>query len=112
MWTLVMLLEQQPPARAPNPLFNTLLMVLIMFGIIYFLIIRPQQREKRAHQAMLDSLKKNDLVVTQGGIYGTVAVVEKEAGTVILKVADNVRIKVARSAITRKVERGEGEKHG
>jgi len=85
-------------------MINMLFLMLIMFGIIYFLLIRPQSKERKRHTEMLHALKKNDQVVTQGGIFGTIAAIETEAGTVSLKVADNVRIKVSRSAIARKIE--------
>jgi preprotein translocase subunit YajC len=86
------------------PMFNMLFLMLIMFGIIYFLLIRPQSKERKRHAEMLQALKKNDQVVTQGGVFGTVAAIDGEGGTVSLKVADNVRIKVSRSAIARKIE--------
>ena len=74
---------------APIPLFIL---------IFYFLLIRPQQKRLKAHQALVSALKKGDKVVTGGGIYGTVRDVSEE--TVNIEVADNVRIKVKRSTIT------------
>ncbi len=94
-------LQEQTPAGG---LMQMLPMLLIMFGIIYFLLIRPQQKERKAHEEMLANLQKNDKVLTQGGILGTVAGLDTEQGWVTLKVDDNVRIKVSRAAISRKIE--------
>ncbi len=69
-----------------------------VFAIFYLLVILPANKQKRKTQEMLNSLKKGDRVVTSGGIYGTVQGVEPEV--IYLKIADNVRVKVARSAIT------------
>ena len=93
-------------ADAPSGggLLQMLPMLLIMFGIIYFLLIRPQQKERKTHDAMLANLQKNDKVLTQGGILGTVASIEKDGAWVTLKVDDNVRLKVSRAAISRKID--------
>ena len=108
------ILAQDAPApggqkdAAPASGFGTMLpMLLIMFAIIYFLLIRPQSKERKKQQAMLESLKKNDQVLTQGGIFGTIASIEKDTGVVSLKVADNVRIKITRASIARKIVQDE-----
>jgi preprotein translocase subunit YajC len=75
-----------------------ILPIAAIFLVFYFLVIAPANKQKRKTQEMLNSLKKGDRVVTSGGIYGTVQGVEPEV--VYLKIADNVRVKVARSAIT------------
>ena len=72
--------------------------ILAMVLIFYFLVIAPANKQRKKTQEMLSALKKGDRVVTSGGIYGTVQSVEPE--TVYLKIADNVRVKVARSAIS------------
>ena len=72
--------------------------IAAIFFVFYFLVIAPANKQKRKTQEMLTSLKKGDRVVTSGGIYGTVQGVEAEV--VYLKIADNVKIKVARSAIS------------
>lgn len=69
-----------------------------IFAIWYFLVIRPQQQQRRKTQDMLASLKTGDRVVTTGGIYGTVVAFRN--GVVQLQVASQVKIDVARSAIT------------
>ncbi len=72
--------------------------IAAIFLVFYFLVIAPANKQKRKTQEMLTSLKKGDRVVTSGGIYGTIQGVEPEV--VYLKIADNVRVKVARSAVT------------
>lgn len=83
-----------------------ILPIAAIFLVFYFLVIGPANKQKRKTQEMLSSLKKGDRVVTTGGIYGTVQGVEPEV--VYLKIADNVKVKVARSAIT-SIQAGEGE---
>ena len=72
--------------------------IAAIFLVFYFMVIAPANKQKRKTQEMLTSLKKGDRVVTSGGIYGTIQGVEPEV--VYLKIADNVRVKVARSAVT------------
>lgn len=75
-----------------------LLPIAAIFLVFYFLVIAPASKQRRKTQEMLGSLKKGDRVVTSGGIYGTIQGVE--ADVVYLKIAENVKVKVARSAIT------------
>lgn len=78
-------------------LFYTYGPLVFMVLVIYFLIIRPQRRQQKARQAMLDALKVGAKVVSIGGIYGTLTEVNEH--TVKLKIADNVEIKMARGSI-------------
>jgi len=72
---------------------------IIAIGLIfYFLVIGPANKQRKKTQEMLNSLKKGDRVVTSGGIYGTIQGVEAEV--VYLKIAENVKVKVARSAVS------------
>jgi len=79
----------------------------LMFGIMYFLVILPQQRQRKKVQAMLAAVKNGDKVITTAGIYGTVSGMDGD--TVILKIADNVKIRIARTAIAQ-VEASEDAK--
>lgn len=72
--------------------------VIIMFVIFYFLLIRPQQKKTKEHQEMLNKLKKDDRVITSGGIYGRVTSLDENKVT--LEVSDKVRIKILRSNIS------------
>jgi len=71
--------------------------VVAFIAIFYFMAIRPQQKQRRAHQALLNSLKKGDRIMTASGIYGTVKRVEDNL--VVVEVAKGVAIKVARRAV-------------
>jgi preprotein translocase subunit YajC len=71
--------------------------MIIVMGIFYVMLILPQQRQRKKTQAMLAALKNGDKVVTTSGIYGTVNGIDGD--TVILKIADQVKIRIARSAI-------------
>jgi len=75
---------------------------LLQFGLImivfYFLLFRPQKKAQDAHKKMIASLKKNDEVITSGGIHGTIMNVKDH--TVILKVDDNVKVEINKSGIT------------
>ena len=82
---------------SPSPLLQFLPFIFV-FAIFYFLLIAPMRKRQKALQAMIAALKKGDKVVTNGGLYGEVAAVHDDV--VILKVADNVKLRVAKSAIS------------
>lgn len=84
------------PGGGPS-MFQSLFPLIIIFGIFYFLLIRPQQKKAKEHKAMLNSLKKGDRVITSGGIYGIIYSLTAES--VVLIIAENVKIKVARGYI-------------
>ncbi len=71
--------------------------LVLMFGIMYFLVILPQQRQRKKTQEMLAAVKNGDKVITTSGIYGTISGMDGD--TIILKIADNVKIRIARAAI-------------
>lgn len=72
--------------------------IVAIIGIFYFLVIAPANKQRRKTEAMLSALKKGDRVLTSGGIYGVVQNVENDV--VHLKIADNVKVKIAKSAVT------------
>ena len=92
------LLLQAGGGNSTAALLVQVLPIAAIFLIFYFLVIAPANKQKRKTQEMLNSLKKGDRVVTSGGIYGTIQGVEPEV--VYLKIAENVKVKVARSAVT------------
>jgi preprotein translocase subunit YajC len=71
--------------------------LLLVFVVFYFLLIRPQQQKQKEHRLMLENLKKNDEVITTGGLYGRVITMETQIVT--LEVAPNVRVRVDRPQI-------------
>jgi preprotein translocase subunit YajC len=82
---------------------------LILFGsiiaIFYFMIIRPQQKREKERQSMLSALKKGDKVVTAGGLHGSVVGIEEK--TLLVQIADNVKVKVERGSVTTIVKEAE-----
>ena len=74
-----------------------IIMMVMIFGIFYFLMIRPQQKKQKELQAMLNNLAYGDMVMTTGGIHGKITGLAD--AVITLEIADKVRIKVARSAI-------------
>ena len=71
--------------------------LILIFVIFYFLLIRPQQKKQQQHQQMLQNLKRGDQIITTGGMYGTIESLDDKI--VQLKIANQVKIKLSRSAI-------------
>ena len=97
--TILFLAQQAPPPGAPpqGDFLQPLMMFLFMGIIFYFLMIRPQQKKQKEHQLLLSSLKTGDKVVTNAGIHGMIANVKDK--TILIKVADNVKIEFDKNAI-------------
>ena len=72
--------------------------ILVMFGIFYFLLIRPQVKKQKEHQAMLQKLGKGDEVITRGGLIGKITGVSDD-GVVVLELQEKVRVRVPRTHI-------------
>lgn len=91
-------------AAVPTPqsqMMSSLLMILIFVAIFYFFIIRPQRKQKKKQQDMMSSLRSGDRVITIGGFYATV--VEMKDKDIILDLADGVRVRMVKNAISGKV---------
>jgi preprotein translocase subunit YajC len=89
-------------APAPSPIAQ--FAPLIFIGIIfYFLLIRPQQKQRKEQQKLIESLKTGDKVVTSAGIHGLISNVKEK--TVLLKVADNVKIEIDKASVATVLER-------
>ncbi len=80
----------------------TFLPIILLFAIFYFLLIRPQQQQQKKRKEMLTQLQKGDRVVTIGGIFGIIKEIRDD--TLVLRIADNVNIKMARTGIDRVVK--------
>jgi preprotein translocase subunit YajC len=87
-----------PQTASASPMFF-MLQILLIVGIFYFIVLRPQKQEQKKHQEMLSRLAKNDEVVTSAGIHGTVANVKET--TVVLRVDENVKIEFDKACIVR-----------
>jgi preprotein translocase subunit YajC len=86
-----------PAAGGPNPIASFIPLILI-FIIMYFILFRPQMRRQKEQQRIVSALKTGDRVVTGAGIHGLISNVKDT--TVILKIADNVKIEIEKSAVT------------
>ena len=73
--------------------------LVLLFGIFYFLLIRPQQQRLKKHQEMVNAVRRGDTVVTAGGLVGKVTKV-KEDGEVLVEIADNVQVRVVKATLT------------
>jgi len=80
--------------------------LILIFGIMYFLLIRPQQKKMKQHQGMVAALRRGDQVVTAGGIIGKVTKV-KDAGEVEIEIASGVKIRVIQSTISQVLNKTE-----
>ena len=89
-------------ASGPGAFVQPLILFGAMFAIFYFIVLRPQQRQKADRERMLGALKRGDRVVTTSGLHGTVTGLAEQ--TVTLRVADQVKLEFDRSAIGRVVE--------
>ena len=103
MMSLYNLIAFAPPPQGTeaNPT-GQILQTVLMFGVLgvmfYFLLIRPQAKQRKEHESMLNNVKSGDRVITSGGIYGIVTNVKEKS--LMVKIADNVKVEVAKSAIT------------
>ena len=88
-------------------MFLQLVPFVLIFVIMWFLIIRPQQRRAKEHQEMLKNVRRGDTVVTSGGIVGKVVKVTEDAPDMDVEIADGVRVKVARTMIADVRAKGE-----
>jgi preprotein translocase subunit YajC len=88
-----------PAAPGGASLLQPVLLMAVIFGIFWFLIIRPQQKQEKARRAMLEALKKKDRVLTSGGILGSVADLRDDEVTVRISENPDVKIRVRRSAV-------------
>ena len=91
-------ITQAAPATGDNPLMN-LLPLVVIFAVFYFLLIRPQQKKLKEHEALLSTMKRGDEVVTGGGIVGKVSKMEEAANIVHVEIAKDVVVRVSRSTI-------------
>ena len=82
--------------------FTSLVPLILIFVIMYFLLIRPQQKKVKEHKAMVQSLQRGDRIVTQGGIFGKITRV-RDDNEVEVEIADGVQVKVVQSTVAQKI---------
>jgi preprotein translocase subunit YajC len=101
MWNELAHAQSGAPAGGA-PAFVQFIPFVIILGLAYLLLIRPQRQQERQHRTMLDNLKRNDEVTTAGGLYGRI--VSLTESVVTLEVAPNVNVRVERSQIKNQVK--------
>ena len=89
--------------------FAQFLPLILIFAIMYFLLIRPQQKKVKEHQAMVEALRRGDQVVTQGGVVGKVVKV-REDGEIEVEIAEGVKVRVVKSTIAQVLNKTEPAK--
>ncbi|UCG61535.1 MAG: preprotein translocase subunit YajC [Candidatus Zixiibacteriota bacterium] len=77
----------------------------LLFLVMYLLLIRPQRKKQKEHEALIASLKKGDQVVTSGGMFGTIFAIDDERNRVVLKIGENVKLEFLKSSIAARVEK-------
>ncbi|MFC2587698.1 MAG: preprotein translocase subunit YajC [Campylobacter sp.] len=82
--------------------FASLLPLIVLFAIFYFLVIRPQQKQQKAHAAMLSALEKGDKIITNGGL--VCEVIKAEDDFIKVKLNDDVIVRVSREFVAKKIE--------
>ena len=85
-----------PPNQGPIPIVYLYLAIGLIF---YFIYLKPQKEERKKHDEMLKNLKKNDEIVTNGGIHGTIVLVKDD--TIVVRVDDNVKIEFDKTAVVK-----------
>ena len=97
----------QAQGGGTGAIVTQLVPLVLIFAIMYFLLIRPQQKKLKDHQKMVEALRRGDVVVTQGGIIGKVTRVKEGESEVEVEIADGVKVRVVRSTITQVLSRTE-----
>ena len=89
--------------------FQQFIPLILIFAIMYFLLIRPQQKKAKEHANMVSNLRRGDNIITQGGVVGKVAKV-KEDGEIEVEIADGVKVRVIKSTVATVISKTETQK--
>lgn len=82
--------------------------LILIFAIMYFLLIRPQQKKMKEHQAMVDAVRRGDQIVTAGGLIGKVAKVKEDgSGEVEVEISDGVKVRLVKATISQVINKTE-----
>ncbi len=98
MFANILLMSVPAGGEAGNPIMS-FLPIILMFGVFYFLLIRPQSKRQKESEKMRTALKKGDHVITSGGIHGTIEGI-KDNDILLIKTATDTKLHVGRSAVT------------
>jgi preprotein translocase subunit YajC len=99
--TLLLLAQDNPPPASPLQQLGGFFPFILIAVLAWFLLIRPMKRQEQERQALASGLKKNDKVLTTGGIYGTVVAISETEDEITVKVDDNVRLRMLKSSVAR-----------
>ena len=108
MHALILLAEDAP--AQPGKELSFFVPMLLIFAVVYLLILRPMKKQDQERQALAGNLKKNDEVLTNSGIYGTVVDISDSDDKITVKIADNVRVKMTKGSILRNLTNEETAK--
>ena len=90
-------------AEGGTSIWTMLIFVVLLFGLMYFVLIRPQRKRQQEHQRLIEELSRGDRVVTAGGIYGAIESISEDS--VIIKVESGATMRVAKGSVSLKQER-------
>lgn len=96
-----MILAQSTSPQGSGNLFASLLPLILIVVVMYFLLIRPQTRRQKEQRRMLSALKPGDEIVTAGGLHGTIAGIREKQHTLLVRIAENVKVEVDLVAVSR-----------
>lgn len=102
-------IEEAPKTHEPGA-FTSFIPLLVMLAIFYFLLIRPQEKKRKAQESLVSGVKNGEKVVTNTGIYGRVTKINENDNTINLEIANNVEIKIMKSAIATILDRKTADK--
>ena len=102
-----LLLAQQAAPGGPGGGLMGLLPMVLLFAAMYFLMIAPQRKKQKQHEAMLKALESGDEIVTTGGIYGTITNVKEDR--FVVRIADNTKIELGKGFVSAVVNKANGE---
>ncbi len=107
MFNQVLAMAPAQQGQGGGEIYSTLIMFALIIGIFYFMIIRPQQKKQKEREALLTQVKKGDKIITSGGVHAKVIAVEEK--TILIEIADNVKIKIEKNSISVINKQGEVE---
>lgn len=97
-------MEEAPETHQPGA-FTSFIPLLVMLAIFYFLLIRPQEKKRKAQESLVSGVKNGERIITNTGMYGRVTKINENDNTVNLEIANNVEIKIMKSAIATILDR-------
>ena len=108
MHTFILLAAEENPQQGQG--LGYLVPTIAIFAVIYLLVLRPMKKQDQERQKLASNIKKNDDILTNSGIYGTITDVSDSDDKITVKIADNVRIKMTRASVLRNLTNEEAAK--